>query len=93
MRKPRKDYRVPPQPARLSDVVRPGDLVLNFLGPTGALAQTLDLPASMRAIPIDDPSPPPTIGLVYPHREPMTPLTAALVAEGRRIGARWMAMD
>ena len=43
MRKPRKDYRVPPQPTRLSDVVRPEDLVLNFLGPTGALAQTLDL--------------------------------------------------
>jgi DNA-binding transcriptional LysR family regulator len=56
------------------------------------LAQTMDLPSPIRAIPIEDPSPPPTIGLVYPHREPMTPLTAALVAEARRIGPGWMAM-
>jgi DNA-binding transcriptional LysR family regulator len=56
------------------------------------LAETMDLPSSIRSIPIEDPSPPPTIGLVYPHREPMTPLTAALVAEARRIGPGWMAM-
>jgi DNA-binding transcriptional LysR family regulator len=56
------------------------------------LAQTMDLPSPIRAIPIEDPSPPPTIGLVYPQREPMTPLTAALVAEARRIGPGWMAM-
>jgi DNA-binding transcriptional LysR family regulator len=56
------------------------------------LAQTMDLPSPIRAIPIEDSSPPPTIGLVYPHREPMTPLTAALVAEARRIGPGWMAM-
>lgn len=43
MRKPRKDYKLPPQPARLSDVVRPEDLVLNFLGPTGALEQSINL--------------------------------------------------
>ena len=42
MRK-RKDYKLPPQPARLSDVVRPEDLVLNFLSVTGALEQTIDL--------------------------------------------------
>ena len=42
MRK-RKDYKLPPQPARLSGVVRPEDLVLNFLGPTGALQQSIDL--------------------------------------------------
>jgi DNA-binding transcriptional LysR family regulator len=56
------------------------------------LAQTMDLPSPIRAIPIEDSSPAPTIGLVYPHREPMTPLTAALVAEARRIGPGWMAM-
>lgn len=41
MRK-RKDYRLPPQPAHLSDAVRPEDLVVNFVGPTGAPVQTLD---------------------------------------------------
>jgi hypothetical protein len=42
MRK-RKDYKLPPQPARLSGVVRPDDLVLNFLGRTGSLEQSIDL--------------------------------------------------
>jgi hypothetical protein len=28
-----------------------------------------------------------TIGLVVPSREPMTPITAALVAEARRVAA------
>jgi integrase len=42
MRK-RKNYKLPPQPARLSDVVRPEDLVLNFLSVTGALEQNIDL--------------------------------------------------
>ena len=42
MRK-RKDYKLPPQPARLSDVSRPEDLMLNFLGPTGVLEQSIDL--------------------------------------------------
>ncbi|PPQ31799.1 LysR family transcriptional regulator [Rhodopila globiformis] len=55
------------------------------------LAETMGLPGSIRAIPITDPVPPPTIGLVYPQREPLTPLTAALVTEARRIGAGWMA--
>ncbi len=55
------------------------------------LAETMGLPAPIRSIPIDDPSPPPTIGLVYPQREPLTPLTAALVTEARRVGPGWMA--
>jgi len=49
------------------------------------LAQTLGLMDMIRAIPIEGPEPYPTIGLVVPHREPMTPLTAALVAEGKRL--------
>lgn len=55
------------------------------------LAETMGLPTPIRAIPIDDPVPPPTIGLVYPQREPLTPLTAALVTEARRVGPDWMA--
>ncbi len=55
------------------------------------LAETMGLPGPIRAIPIEDPVPPPTIGLVYPHREPLTPLTAALVTEARRLGPGWMA--
>ncbi len=55
------------------------------------LAETMGLPGLIRAIPIDDPAPPPTIGLVYPQREPLTPLTAALVTEARRVGPGWMA--
>ena len=42
MRK-RKDYKLPRQPAHLSDAVKPEDLVLNFLGPTGTLEQSIDL--------------------------------------------------
>ena len=49
------------------------------------LAETMGLDAPIRAIPIRDDDPP-TIGLVYPQREPMTPLTAALVTEARRLG-------
>jgi DNA-binding transcriptional LysR family regulator len=58
------------------------------------LAETMGLPGPVRAIPIADPAgqpSPPTIGLVYPQREPLTPLTAALVTEARRIGPGWMA--
>jgi len=39
----------------------------------------------LRAVPIVEPEASHTIGLVAPAREPMTPLTAALVAEARRI--------
>jgi DNA-binding transcriptional LysR family regulator len=49
------------------------------------LAETLGLTDTIRAIPIVESEPPPTIGLVVPHREPMTPLTAALVAVAKRV--------
>ena len=49
------------------------------------LAATLGLTDVLRAIPIVQPEASHTIGLVVPAREPMTPLTAALVAEARRI--------
>lgn len=39
----------------------------------------------LRAIPIVEPEATHSIGLVAPVREPMTPLTAALVAEARRV--------
>jgi DNA-binding transcriptional LysR family regulator len=55
------------------------------------VAETMGLPMPIRSIPIDDPTPPPTIGLIYPQREPLTPLTAALVTEARRVGPGWMA--
>lgn len=49
------------------------------------LAATLGLTDTIRAIPIGEPEAVHTIGLVVPAREPMTPLTAALVAEGKRV--------
>ena len=51
------------------------------------LASSLGLTESamLRAIPIVQPEASHTIGLVAPAREPMTPLTAALVAEARRV--------
>jgi DNA-binding transcriptional LysR family regulator len=49
------------------------------------LAETLGLTDTIRAIPIVEPEAVHTIGLVVPAREPMTPLTAALVAEARRV--------
>lgn len=49
------------------------------------LAATLGLTDVLRAIPIVEPEASNTIGLVVPAREPMTPLTAALVAEARRV--------
>jgi DNA-binding transcriptional LysR family regulator len=49
------------------------------------LAETLGLTATIRAIPIVEPDEVHTIGLVVPEREPMTPLTAALVAEAQRV--------
>jgi DNA-binding transcriptional LysR family regulator len=55
------------------------------------LAETMGLPGPVRAIPITDPVLPPTIGLIYPQREPLTPLTAALVTEARRLGPVSMA--
>ncbi len=49
------------------------------------LAATLGLTDVLRAIPIVEPEAAHTIGLVAPAREPMTPLTAALVTEARRV--------
>jgi DNA-binding transcriptional LysR family regulator len=51
------------------------------------LAETLGLMDTIRAMPIVGTEPYPTIGLVVPHREPMTPLTAALVAETKRLAS------
>ena len=49
------------------------------------LAETLGLTETIRAIPIVEPEAVHTIGLVVPAREPMTPLTAALVSEAHRL--------
>jgi DNA-binding transcriptional LysR family regulator len=49
------------------------------------LAETLGLTETIRAIPITEPEAVQTIGLVAPAREPMTPLTAALVEEAKRL--------
>jgi DNA-binding transcriptional LysR family regulator len=51
------------------------------------LAETLGLTETIRAIPITDPEAVQTIGLVVPAREPMTPITAALVAETKSLAA------
>jgi DNA-binding transcriptional LysR family regulator len=49
------------------------------------LAETLGLTDNVRSIPIVEPTATHTIGLIVPHREPMTPLTAALVTEARAL--------
>jgi DNA-binding transcriptional LysR family regulator len=49
------------------------------------LAATLGLTDVLRAIPIVEPEASHTIGLVVPSRQPMKPLTAALVIEARRV--------
>lgn len=49
------------------------------------IADTLGLTDTIRAIPITEPEAVQTIGLVVPARKPMTPITAALVAEARRV--------
>ncbi len=54
-----------------------------------ALAETMGITTPIRSIPIAEAGPPPSVGLVYPHREPMTPLTAALVTEARRLAQLW----
>jgi DNA-binding transcriptional LysR family regulator len=51
------------------------------------IADALGLTDTIRAIPITQPEAVQTIGLVVPSREPMTPITAALVAEARRVAA------
>jgi DNA-binding transcriptional LysR family regulator len=52
------------------------------------IAETLGLTDTIRAIPIVVPEAVHTIGLLVPQREPLTPLTAALVAEARRVGPK-----
>jgi DNA-binding transcriptional LysR family regulator len=49
------------------------------------LADTLGLTDTIRSIPIVEPDVTHVIGLVVPHREPMTPMTAALVAEAQKV--------
>lgn len=49
------------------------------------LADTLGLTDTVRAIPIVQPEMTHTVGLVVPHREPMTPLVSALVSEARQL--------
>ncbi len=49
------------------------------------IADALGFTETIRAIPITEPDAVQTIGLVVPSREPMTPITAALVAEARRV--------
>lgn len=49
------------------------------------LASTLGLTDRVRAVPIVEPEATHTVGLVVPHREPMTPLALALVAEARKV--------
>lgn len=51
------------------------------------IAEILVTTGAIRAIPIVEPEAIHTIGLVVPTREPMTPLTATLVLEARRIAA------
>ncbi|MGB7694284.1 MAG: LysR family transcriptional regulator [Pseudolabrys sp.] len=53
------------------------------------IADTLGLTDTIRAIPITQPKAVQTIGLVVPQREPMTPITAALVAEARRLAPQF----
>jgi DNA-binding transcriptional LysR family regulator len=52
------------------------------------IADTLGLTDTIRAIPITQPKAVQTIGLVVPQREPMTPITAALVGEARRLAPK-----
>lgn len=52
------------------------------------IAETLGLTDTIRAIPIIEPEAVHTVGLLVPQREPLTPLTAALVTEARRIAPK-----
>lgn len=49
---------------------------------------TMGLPSNIRSIPIVEPEVLHEIGLVVPHRDPMTPATKALVAEAKALAAR-----
>ncbi|TCZ55579.1 LysR family transcriptional regulator [Roseicella aquatilis] len=52
------------------------------------LAEVLGPTEQVRAIPIHDPDPPYTIGLVAPHRDPPLPVVGAFVAEAREAAHR-----
>jgi DNA-binding transcriptional LysR family regulator len=49
------------------------------------LAETLGLTDNVRSIPIVEPAATHAVGLIIPHREPVTPLIGALVAEARAL--------
>jgi DNA-binding transcriptional LysR family regulator len=53
------------------------------------LADTIGDSEAVRAIPIVDPEVIHTIGLVVPHREPMSPLTAALVEIAKKFAPQF----
>ncbi|WP_114948486.1 LysR family transcriptional regulator [Microvirga calopogonii] len=52
------------------------------------LANTLGLTERLRSIPIVEPDAVHRVGLVVPQRDPMTPITAALVNEAKRLMAK-----
>ena len=49
-----------------------------------ALIQPFDLPPTICLIPIEEGGESPLVGLIYPQREPLTPLVAAFVVETQR---------
>ncbi len=49
------------------------------------LAEVLGLTETVRSIPIAEPEVTHSIGLVVPHRDPMTPLISALVSEAKQL--------
>jgi len=51
-----------------------------------ALTRAVGLPPTIRPIPIVDSGRTPVVGLIYPLREPLTPLVTALLAEAHRHG-------
>ena len=51
-----------------------------------ALTQAIGLPPSYQTVRISDIGRTPVVGLIYPSREPLTPLVTALVAEAHRHG-------
>jgi DNA-binding transcriptional LysR family regulator len=57
------------------------------------LAETLGLTDTLRAIPIVEPEAVQTIGLVVPSREPMMPITAALVDVAKRVAPQLDEME
>lgn len=49
-----------------------------------ALIQGFEFPSTIRLVPIEDSGESPLVGLIYPQREPLTPLVAAFVVEASR---------